>query len=237
MNLKNKTILITGADGGIGTALIEELTTKNIHKIYATGLNLEILKLKFGKFGDKVVPLELDITNSESIKNCASKCSDTEILINNAGVEYKIPFLEDKAVQSALFEMKVNYIGVIEMINNFLPNLKKQQNANIVNILSIGSLVVIKRLGTYCASKTATHILTETIREELSEIGIKVTAVYMGYVNTRMTPEETKTTKSEPKDIAKEICIGIENGEERIYPDQVTKNFINENPIKTTYFD
>lgn len=237
MKLNNKTILITGADGGIGTAIIEELIKKNVKKIYATGLNLERLKNKFEKLGDKIVSLELDITNSESIQNCAEKCSDTEILINNAGVEFKVPFLEEKAGQAALFEMKVNYIGVIEMINSFLPNLLKMQNANIVNILSIGSLVVVKRLGTYCASKTATHILTETIREDLSEKGIKVSAVYMGYVNTQMTTEETVTPKTEPKDIAKEICIGIENEEERIYPDITTRKFIEKNPIKTIFFE
>ncbi|WP_221390983.1 SDR family NAD(P)-dependent oxidoreductase [Dyadobacter sp. NIV53] len=63
-----------------------------------------------------------------------------------------------------------------------------------------------------CASKAATHILTETIREELSEKAIKVIAVYMGYVNTQMVPEETKTQKSEPTDIVREICNGIEAG-------------------------
>lgn len=237
MNLTNKTILITGADGGIGTAIVEELLNKNVKKVYATGLNLENLKNRFDKFGSKIVTIELDITNLESIKKCAEICTDTEILINNAGVEFKVPFLEEKAGQAALFEMKVNYIGIIEMINHFLPQLQKQETASIVNILSIGSLLVVKRLGTYCASKTASHILTETIREELSEKGVKVIGVYMGYVNTQMTAEETTTPKTEPKEIAKEICIGLEKGEERIFPDQTTRNFVTENPIKTIFFE
>lgn len=237
MVLTDRTILITGADGGIATAIIAELMTKNVKKIYATGLNLATLKSKFETFGDKIVPLELDITNTDSIRACAQKCGDTDLLINNAGVEFKVPFLEEKAGQAALFEMKVNYIGVIEMINHFLPHLLQQEQGGIVNILSIGSLAVVKRLGTYCASKTATHILTETIREELSEKGIKVMGVYMGYVNTAMTPEQTASPKAEPKDIAQAICQGIENDEDRIYPDPTTRTFVRENPINTLFFD
>ena len=235
--LKDKTILITGADGGLGTALVIEFIARNVKKIYATGLKLDNLKRVFEKFADIVVPIELDVTNTESIQKCADLCSDTEILVNNAGVEFKVPFIADKSSQAALFEMKVNYIGVIEMINHFLPHLEKNSNSTVVNILSMGSLVVVKRLGTYCASKTASHILTETIREELSEKGIKVMAVYMGYVNTQMVPEETKSKKSEPDDIVREMCDGIEAENDRIFPDQITRDFIEQNPIKTIFYE
>lgn len=236
MELKNKIVLITGADGGLGTALVEELIKRGVKKIYATGLKLENLNKKFLQYNNTVVTVELDVTNTESIKKCAEKCQDTQLLINNAGVELKIPFINEKANQAALFEMKVNYIGVIEMINHFLPNLEQNKDAAIMNILSIGSLVVVKRLGTYCASKAATHILTETIREELSQKGIKVIGVYMGYVNTEMVPEETETAKAEPVDIVREICNEMEVGEERIYPDQLTKDFIANNPINTIFY-
>lgn len=79
--------------------------------------------------------------------------------------------------------------------------------------------------------------MTETIREELEALGIKVIGAYMGYVNTQMTKEETKSHKSESEEIAYEICNGIENEEERIFPDATTLNFIKKNPIKTVFFD
>lgn len=236
-NFRNKIVLVTGADGGLGTALVAELVLRKTQKIYATGLQLDNLKSAFAKYGNTIIPVELDVTNSESIKQCAELCSDTNILINNAGVEFKVPFIAEKASQAALFEMKVNYIGVVDMVNQFLPNLTKNQNSCIVNILSMGSLVVVKRLGTYCASKTATHVFTETIREELLEKGIKVIGVYMGYVNTQMVPEETKSLKSDPIAIVKEICNGIQLGNDRIYPDQLTKDFVNDNPINTIFFE
>lgn len=236
MTLKDKTVLITGADGGLGTALVQELIRRNVKKVYATGLKLQNLKNQFQNDDSRIEILELDVTSTESIQAAALHCNDTEILINNAGVELKIPFLKEEAGKTALFEMKVNYIGVIEMINSFIPHLQKSKDACIVNILSIGSLAIIKRLGTYCASKTAAHILTETIREELATIGIKVIGAYMGYINTQMTNEETKSHKSEPEEIAKEICTGIENEKERIFPDATTLNFVEENPIKTIFF-
>src|SRR5690606_28973790 len=99
--LKDKTILITGADGGLGTALVIEFIARNVKKIYATGLKLDNLKRVFEKFADIVVPIELDVTNTESIQKCADLCSDTEILVNNAGVEFKVPFIADKSSQAA----------------------------------------------------------------------------------------------------------------------------------------
>jgi NAD(P)-dependent dehydrogenase (short-subunit alcohol dehydrogenase family) len=229
ITLKNKVVLITGANG--------ELILKNVSKIYATGLKIESLKDVFNKYGAKVVPIELDVTNSTSIKKCAALCADTNMLINNAGVELKVPFISDRSSEAALLEMKVNYIGVMEMINSFVPLLEKNKETCIVNILSIGSFVIVRRLGSYCASKTATHILTETIREELAEKGIRVMAVYMGYVNTQMVPEETKSLKSEPDDIVRKICEGLEKGNEKIYPDKITQNYIQQNPVNTIFFE
>lgn len=234
--IKDSTILITGADGGIGTALVDECLALGAKKIYATGLKLDSLNRVFGEY-DKVVPVVLDVTNAEQIIACAEECADTNLLINNAGVEFKVPFIADRSSQAALMEMKVNYIGLIDMINAFLPNLEKQAHAGIVNILSLGALAIVKRLGTYCASKAAAHVLTETIREELSEKGIKVMATYIGYVDTSMVPEETKTEKSTPKNIAIGICQGINNNESYIYPDKTTQDYIKKYPINTQFFE
>ncbi len=234
--IENSIILITGADGGIGTALVKECVLQGAKKIYATGLKLENLNQRF-KNNEKVFPVELDVTNSEQIKTCAELCADTNILINNAGVEFKVPFIAEKSSQAALLEMKVNYIALIEMINAFIPSLQKQKHAGIVNILSLGALAIVKRLGTYCASKAASHVLTETIREELEAKNIKVMATYIGYVDTNMVPEDTKTEKSTPKHIAAGICEGINNNENHIYPDKTTKDYIKAYPIRTVFYE
>lgn len=233
--IKDSTILITGADGGIGVALVKECLKLGAKKIYATGLNLENLQLTFKNYL-KVLPIELDVTNSGQILKIANECADTNILVNNAGVELKVPFIAERSSQTALFEMKVNYIGLIDLINAFVPMLEKRENAAIVNILSLGALVIVKRLGTYCASKSAAHILTETIREELELKHIKVMATYIGYVDTSMVPEETETEKSSPESVAIGICKGINNNENHIFPDRTSKDYILEHPINTLFY-
>ena len=234
--IQNSTILITGADGGIGKALVEECLALGAKKIYATGLKLESLQAVFQNY-EKVVCVELDVSNSHHILDCATQCADTNLLINNAGVELKIPFIAENSSQAALFEMKVNYIGLIDMINAFVPHLEKQEHAGIVNILSLGALAIVKRLGTYCASKSAAHVLTETIRDEMAERNIKVMGTYIGYVNTNMVPEETKSEKSSPQDVARGICEGINKNQSHIFPDQTTIDYIKEHPIDTVFFD
>lgn len=236
-NLTNDIILITGADGGIGSALTHEFIKRGVKKVYVTGLSQERLDTLVNQYPDRIISHLLDVTKIESIQNCVTSCSDTTILINNAGVELKKSFLDENASQAALFEMKVNYLGVMDMIQQFLPILEKNEKSTIVNILSIGSLAISKRLGTYCATKTAAHLLTESIREELSLKNIHVSGVYMGYVNTQMVTEETKTKKSEPSDIAIGICNGIEQNLNHIFPDEMGLEFVKQNPIKTHYFD
>jgi len=233
--IQNSVILITGADGGIGQALVKQCLLLGAKKIYATGLDLEVLTKLFGTT-NSVIPIQLDVTNLQTITKCAEQCTDTNLLINNAGVEYKIPFLADNSSKAALMEMKVNYIGLIDMINSFLPTLEKNDNSGIVNILSLGALAIVKRLGTYCASKSASHVLTETIREELEVKNIKVMATYIGYVDTNMVPEETATEKSSPENIAIGICQGINDNQNHIFPDNTTKEYIQTNPIKTIFF-
>lgn len=237
LQIEDSIILITGANGGIGSALVNEFISRGAKKIYATGLRLDDLNELAMLFPSVVIPLVLDVTNTASIEACVRVCSDVNMLINNAGVEFKVPFISEKSKQAAVIEMNVNYIGVVEMINLFLPTLKKNRPAAIVNILSLASLVTIKRLGNYCASKTATHVLTQAIRSELKEKNIQVIGVYPGYVNTIMVPEEVTTLKSEPRDIAFQICEGIQDGLEDIFPDEVSQKYVIENPIEVNYFE
>lgn len=236
-SIKNSTILITGAAGGIGTALINEFISLGVSKIYATALKLHDLDNLKLQFPEIISPIELDVTNQQSIENCAKICHDVNILINNAGVELKVPFISEKSLFAANLEMNVNYFGVVAMINNFLPHLRNNKNSAIVNILSLASCVSIKRLGNYCASKAACHVFTQSIRQELNEKNIKVFAVYPGYVNTAMVPEKTATKKTEPKEIAFNICKDVNLGVQDIFPDTVSAEYFTKNPIKINYFE
>lgn len=230
-------ILITGASGGIAQSLIQEFINTGVRKIYATGREPDELQDLKNKYGSIINPIILDVTDPESVKRCVRNCQDTNILINNAGVELKIPFISDRSSQAALFEMKVNYIGLVDMTNQFLPVLQRNARAVIVNILSMASLVTVRRLGHYCASKASAHIFTQSIRQEMETCNIKVIGVYPGYVNTDMVPEETVTKKTGPIEVARNIVSGIVNEQDNVFPDPVSQDYALKNPIKVDYFD
>lgn len=228
--LKNSVVFITGADGGIGKAFVAELLNREVKKIYVAGINMEALETLSMTCPELIVPVKLDVTNTLEVKKCAEQCLDTTILINNAGVELKASFLEDKSAAKAQFEMNVNYIGPVDLCNQFLKVLKGNVNPAIVNILSIGSLVLIKNISTYCASKSALHLFTQAIREEL-KAEIKVFGVYAGYVDTAMVTD-VLVEKISPAALVENICNDIAWNVLDIFPDEMSKKFADSNKLK-----
>jgi short-subunit dehydrogenase len=223
VKLKNSVVLITGADGGLGQSLVKECVKLGAKKIYATGLNAERLSLLEEKY-QVVHSMVLDVTNLEVIKSLHKTTSDTNILINNAGIEKRTGFLDDLSIPSAEIEMKVNYIGVLNMCNTYVPAMLEQESGAIVNVLSIGGLLIVPHLATYCASKAAAHFLTEGLRHSLKETSILVSGVYAGYIKTEMT-EGMEVEKSSPDYVAKEIMNSVEDGQTHIYPDPMSQRY------------
>ncbi|WP_353160731.1 SDR family NAD(P)-dependent oxidoreductase [Myroides odoratus] len=227
---EDKVILITGADGEIGTALIQEMLHRKAHKIYATGIALERLHQLASTCPSKIVPVLLDVTQEDSIQKAVEHCQDVQVLINNAGVELKSDFIGEQAGRKALLEMQINYIGVIHMMNHFLPVLQKQKPSYIFNMLSVGSATVIKRIATYCASKTAAHLLTQSLRPELATQAIELIGIYPGYVDSMMSAD-VQTEKITLVDLSRTICNEFEAGVLDIFPDPMSKKLFEQYPI------
>lgn len=232
--IQKAVILITGADGGIGSALLKECARRKAKKIYASGLNLDKLHLLANEYPEIVFPLLLDVTDDKAIQKASGECGDVNILINNAGIELKSSFIGENAVQRAMLEMRINYVAIISLVNAFLPGLRCHAPSHIINVLSVGSVAIVNRLGTYCASKAAAHTLTHSMRDELKSSGIQVTGVYPGYVDTAMSTDVT-VEKATPESIAIRICEGIIAGDEDIYPDKMSSDFFKKNPMTITY--
>lgn len=235
--LNHKTILFTGVDGDIGNALLNEFIQRGAKKIYASDRDMYKLKEIGNQSIDVVVPIELDITNEDSIKMCTLKCHDIDILINNARVISKSSFIGKHVTQKALFEMSVNYIGIIGLINEFLPTLHHNSPSAIINILSMASHIIHTPLATYCASKTAAHIMTQTIRKELEGYDIAVVGVYPGYVDTRMRENIQNTEKITPQQLAINICNEYEQNADNIFPDEMSKKFYEKHPLSDIFFN
>lgn len=214
MQLENKTVFVTGTNKGIGKALIEALLERGAQKIYAAARKPENIS-DFGN--NRVVKVALDITNQDQVLAAAQEASDTEILINNAGVAAWISIL-DGPMELIRRDMETNYYGTLNMMRAFLPMLENKKTAAIINVASITSFVNFPLMGGYSASKAALFSLTQGARIELAGKHIRVHNVIPGPIDTDMA-KDFNGDKTSPIDTAKAILNGLESDEADSFPD------------------
>ncbi|MFO7576446.1 MAG: SDR family oxidoreductase [Pelovirga sp.] len=222
MDFTEKVVLVSGANGGIGAALVRALLDRGAAKVYAGARSLFALDGVVMQDPERVVPLALDITAPASVAAAAEQCADVEVLINNAGVNRCVGLLAPQALDAARLEMEVNFFGTLAMCREFSPAMAIRGAGVIANVCSIIGLVNLPVNGTYCASKAAGHSLLQGVRAELSPLGIQVVGIYPGPVATRMT-EGQEMPKVTAEQVADAILDGIEKGEEDIFPDPMSR--------------
>jgi len=214
MDFENKVLLVTGANRGIGKALVFSLLEKGVSKIYAAARNTASLP---DFQDDRVVPLTLDITKLEQISAAVTIASDVNILINNAGsLELTSAFYGP--LDRVINDMSVNYFGLLYMMRGFLPVLEAKQNSALVNIVSIAAFVNVPLHGGYCAAKAAAFSLTQGARIEWASKGIAVHSVNPGPIDTDMT-KNIDMDKASPFDTASKILDDLEADVSDIFPD------------------
>jgi len=220
MNFKNKTVLVTGANRGIGYAIVEKLIEHGAAKIYAT-YRSESGHSELKALGDQVVPIHLDLGDASTIERLREIVPSLDVLINNAGIFTGANVLDDTEEQFRS-DIDTNVFGTLAVTKALLPALKKNGTAAIANVASIAALAAMPSFGGYSASKAALHSVTQSLRGKLKADGISVHGVYPGPVATRMTDGfEMDTTPAEV--VAEKILAGIENGTEEIFPDAMSE--------------
>jgi NAD(P)-dependent dehydrogenase (short-subunit alcohol dehydrogenase family) len=220
--LQDKVVLITGANRGIGQSLVKASLEKDARKIYATGRDLS----KMPNFGDdRVMSLELDIVNNKQITQTIEHASDTQILINNAGV-LSIGTILGGEMKGMENDMNVNYYGTINIMRAFAPILEKNAPARIVNIVSIVAYSPLPSIAGYSASKSALYSATLSARIELAKKGITVHAVNPGAIDTDMNKGSDWDMPS-PDSVAKTILDQVENEELDIIPEEIGLGMFN----------
>lgn len=217
MKLEGKTLFITGTNRGIGKALVEAALKHPVKKVYVAARSIASIPA----FNDsRVVPVELDITNSSQVAAAVAASQDVDVLFNNAGT------LAFAAIAGGDFDaieadMRVNFLGTVRMIQAFAPVLESRGGGAIVNFSSIVGFAGMAGVGGYSASKAAIHSASQAARAELSSKNIAVHCVYPGPIDTDMA-KGFDLPKTSASATAEAILEGVENGTEDILPDPMS---------------
>jgi NAD(P)-dependent dehydrogenase (short-subunit alcohol dehydrogenase family) len=222
MKLENAVALVTGANGGIGGHWIEKLENSGVSKIYACARNPQKLESIVKTNPQKIVAIELDITDEDSIAKAAEQCGDVTLLINNAGILFSQGLIAAKDLSAARTEIEINYLGTLAMCRAFAPILKINGGGAIVNMLTMLAKVNLPANGSYCAAKAATFSMTQGVRAELANQGTLVVGVMPGTVDAGMS-KDYPPPKVAPAEVVREALQAVVDGVEDVYPGEQAK--------------
>jgi NAD(P)-dependent dehydrogenase (short-subunit alcohol dehydrogenase family) len=226
LDLKGKTALVTGANRGIGKAIVEAFVKHGVDKVYLAVRNLESANAQVLEFGDKVVPIKVDMADSESIKSLARNANDVDIVVNNAGVLAPSDLLTEEVESTLDFEMNVNVYGLIRMARAFYPLLEGKDDAAFVQLNSVASIKNFTDFTSYSASKAAAYSVTQGLRDRFLAKGIKVLSVHPGPIATDMAKDAGIDDIAEPPSfVAEAIVDGLKNDKYLVFTDTMAKQF------------
>jgi NAD(P)-dependent dehydrogenase (short-subunit alcohol dehydrogenase family) len=208
MTIKDKAVLVTGANRGIGQALVEEALRRSAKRVYAG------TRHPFSHTDARVTPLMLDVTNALQIQQAVDEVDTLDVLINNAGVAIYDDLSNPDVIEQHL---AVNFLGPLKVTHAFLPLLKRSKGA-IVNNLSLAGLAALPVIPSYSISKAAAFNMTQSLRALLAGQGVTVHAVVLGPIDTDMN-RGFEIPKASPESAAQHIFDGLEKCEDEIFPD------------------
>jgi NAD(P)-dependent dehydrogenase (short-subunit alcohol dehydrogenase family) len=211
MQIADRAVLVTGANRGIGRALVEEALSRGAKRVYAG------TRQPLTHSDERVTPLTLDVTNAAQIQAAVEKVESLDILINNAGVDL-YGDVSDRAILER--HLAVNLFGTHGVTHAFLPLLTRSRGA-IVNVLSLAAVAALPFDPAYSISKAAALSLSQSLRALLGGRGVRVHVVLPGPVDTDMT-RGLNIPKASPVSVARAIFDGLGKGEEEIFPDPMS---------------
>jgi NAD(P)-dependent dehydrogenase (short-subunit alcohol dehydrogenase family) len=213
MKIADRAVLVTGANRGIGRALVEEALRRGAKRVYAG------TRQPLAHFDGRVTPLTLDVTNAAHIQGAVERVKSLDILINNAGLALYDDLSDRAAIERHL---AVNLFGTYGVTRAFLPSLTLSRGA-IVNVLSVAAFAPVPIVPAYSISKAAAFSLSQSLRALLAGRGVSVHAVLAGPVDTDMS-RGFDVPKASPESVARAIFDGVEKEEEDIFPDPMSES-------------
>lgn len=223
VSIKNKVALVTGANRGIGKAIVESLIQHGAKKVYLAVRNPESTLELSQKYGEKVVALQADVGDAESVNALATHAKDVQIVVNNAGILEIANPLSAQVEEALNKELNVNVFGLLRMARAFAPILEANGNTAFVQLNSVASLKTFADFTTYCASKAAAYSITQGLKDTLAPKGIHVVSVHPGPIKTDMADKAGFEVGDSPTSVAEGIIAALEKGEFHVFPDAFAK--------------
>jgi len=212
-SLNDAVVLVTGANGGIGTELVRVALERGAAKVYATA------RTSRDWDDPRIVPLRLDVTDRSSIAAAVAAAQDVTVVINNAGVLPPTASMLDLDERDLRQVMESNFFAPVQVAQAFAPLLVAARGTALVTIHSVASWLAYG--GSYSASKAALWAATNAFRLELAPAGVLVTGVHVGYVDTRMAAH-TDAAKTSPAAVAEMVLDGVEQDEYEVIADDLS---------------
>jgi NAD(P)-dependent dehydrogenase (short-subunit alcohol dehydrogenase family) len=212
-SLKGSSVLVTGANGGIGREFVRDALARGASKVYATARTPRTWD------DERIVPLALDVTDPASIQAAVEAAGDVTVLINNAGASVASPGILTHTDAEIRNNVETNFLGPLFLARAFAPILSANDGSVIIDIHSAMSWYAVG--GIYSATKAALWSTTNSLRLELAPAGVHVVGVHVGYVDTAMAAHATGP-KTDPADLVRTVLDAVEAGEYEVLADDTS---------------
>ena len=219
MKIAGNTILITGGSSGIGWALAERFSQLG-NKVIITGRDIQKLnkiKSQYPEIEVFLGDLTDEITRENLMKFIKEQYPDLNILINNAAVQYNYLFTEELDFPDKIdYEIAINLAVPIKLTTSLLPLLLGNKGCAVVNVSSGLFIAPKKSASVYCATKSAIHTFSQTLRYQLESTSIKVFEIVPSLIDTPMTAGRGKS-KISPETLVDEFIKNFKSDKYEIY--------------------
>ncbi|MGW0175000.1 SDR family oxidoreductase [Rhodococcus sp. NPDC003322] len=212
MNIEGRTVLVTGATGGLGREFVGQFLARGARRVYAAA------RRDHDWHDDRIVPIHLDVTDPASVRSAAAAAPDVDVIVNNAGIT-GAPSLLASPIDEIRNTFETNVFGPLELVRALAPTLARNGGGAVIDLHSILSWLATP--GAYSPSKAAFWGLTNALRLELEGQGTQVLGAHLAYTDTPMIAH-LDVPKSDPAVIVSRILDALEDGAEEAIADDVT---------------
>ena len=216
MQIEKSTVLITGANRGIGLAFAKAFLARGAKKVYAGARDTS----KFSLAG--VTPIKLDVNSITDVQAAAQLAKDVTIVVNNAGIAHLGSFMAEDAEALLRSHLETNVLAPLRVSRSFAPVLAQNGGGALINVASVASWISSPMLANYAVSKSALWSLSNGLRNDLRGQGIQVLTLHMGFVDTDLT-KGLEMPKSTPEAIVERALQALEAGAHEVLADEMTK--------------